>query len=88
MPAHVEREEDPGELEQNSPGCGRQCNLEGGIEGMQKEAAIGDTVNFASRIEQANKDLNNISKVYGNLSENFRFIKIFVLIILSIFVMQ
>lgn len=29
-----------------------------GIEGMQKEAAIGDTVNFASRIEQANKDLN------------------------------
>jgi len=29
-----------------------------GIEGMQKEAAIGDTVNLASRIEQANKDLN------------------------------
>lgn len=29
-----------------------------GIEGMQKEAAIGDTVNFASRIEQANKGLN------------------------------
>ncbi|KYG84930.1 hypothetical protein AWW67_16945 [Roseivirga seohaensis] len=29
-----------------------------GIEGMQKEAAIGDTVNFASRIEQANKTLN------------------------------
>ncbi len=29
-----------------------------GIEGMQKEAAIGDTVNFASRIEQANKELN------------------------------
>ncbi len=29
-----------------------------GIEGMQKEAAIGDTVNFASRIEQANKILN------------------------------
>lgn len=29
-----------------------------GIEGMEKEAAIGDTVNFASRIEQANKDLN------------------------------
>ena len=29
-----------------------------GIEGMQKEAAIGDTVNFASRIENANKDLN------------------------------
>lgn len=29
-----------------------------GIEGMQKEAAIGDAVNFASRIEQANKDLN------------------------------
>ena len=31
-----------------------------GIEGMEKEAAIGDTVNFASRIEQANKDLNTI----------------------------
>ena len=29
-----------------------------GIEGMQKEAAIGDTVNFASRIENTNKDLN------------------------------
>lgn len=29
-----------------------------GIEGMQKEAAIGDAVNFASRIEQANKALN------------------------------
>lgn len=29
-----------------------------GIEGMQKEAAIGDAVNFASRIEQANKTLN------------------------------
>lgn len=29
-----------------------------GIEGMQKEAAIGDTVNLASRIENANKDLN------------------------------
>lgn len=29
-----------------------------GIEGMQKEAAIGDTVNLASRIEQANKILN------------------------------
>ncbi|MGW8121185.1 adenylate/guanylate cyclase domain-containing protein [Roseivirga echinicomitans] len=29
-----------------------------GIEGMRKEAAIGDTVNFASRIEQANKVLN------------------------------
>ena len=29
-----------------------------GIEGMQKEAAIGDAVNFASRIEQANKGLN------------------------------
>ncbi len=29
-----------------------------GIEGMEKEAAIGDTVNFASRIEQANKGLN------------------------------
>lgn len=29
-----------------------------GIEGMQKEAAIGDTVNTASRIEQANKTLN------------------------------
>lgn len=29
-----------------------------GIEGMQKEAAIGDTVNLASRIEQANKVLN------------------------------
>ena len=25
---------------------------------MQKEAAIGDTVNMASRIEQANKELN------------------------------
>lgn len=30
-----------------------------GIEGMQKQAAIGDTVNFASRIEQANKALNS-----------------------------
>ena len=29
-----------------------------GIEGMQKKTAIGDTVNFASRIEQANKELN------------------------------
>jgi len=29
-----------------------------GIEGMQKEAAIGDTVNLASRIENANKTLN------------------------------
>ena len=29
-----------------------------GIEGMQKQAAIGDTVNFASRIEQANKELD------------------------------
>lgn len=29
-----------------------------GITGMEKEAAIGDTVNFASRIEQANKALN------------------------------
>lgn len=29
-----------------------------GIQGMEKEAAIGDTVNFASRIEQANKALN------------------------------
>ena len=29
-----------------------------GIEGMQKEAAIGDPVNWASRIEQANKTLN------------------------------
>lgn len=29
-----------------------------GIEGMQKEAAIGNTVNLASRIEQANKTLN------------------------------
>ena len=29
-----------------------------GIKGMEKEAAMGDTVNFASRIEQANKSLN------------------------------
>lgn len=29
-----------------------------GIEGMQKEAAIGETVNLASRIENANKHLN------------------------------
>lgn len=29
-----------------------------GIEGMQKEAAIGSTVNLASRIENANKQLN------------------------------
>ncbi len=29
-----------------------------GIQGMQKQAAIGDTVNFASRIEQANKELD------------------------------
>lgn len=29
-----------------------------GISGMEKRAAIGDSVNFASRLEQANKDLN------------------------------
>ncbi len=29
-----------------------------GIEGMQKQAAIGDTVNFARRVEEANKTLN------------------------------
>lgn len=42
-----------------------------GIEGMQKEAAIGDTVNFASRIEQANKDLNTKFLISENLYKQF-----------------
>lgn len=42
-----------------------------GIEGMQKEAAIGDTVNFASRIEQANKDLNTKFLISESLYKQF-----------------
>ncbi|OEK04117.1 adenylate/guanylate cyclase domain-containing protein [Roseivirga misakiensis] len=42
-----------------------------GIEGMEKEAAIGDTVNFASRIEQANKDLNTKFLISENLYKQF-----------------
>lgn len=40
-----------------------------GIEGMQKEAAIGDTVNLASRIEQANKTLNTRFLISSDLFE-------------------
>ena len=44
-----------------------------GIEGMQKEAAIGDTVNLASRIENANKTLNTrflcSEEFYARLSD-------------------
>ncbi|MBO6495307.1 adenylate/guanylate cyclase domain-containing protein [Roseivirga sp.] len=40
-----------------------------GIEGMQKEAAIGDTVNMASRIEQANKTLNTSFLISSDLFE-------------------
>lgn len=42
-----------------------------GIEGMQKEAAIGDTVNFASRIEQANKTLNTSFLISEALYKKF-----------------
>lgn len=42
-----------------------------GIEGMQKEAAIGDAVNFASRIEQANKELNTKFLVSQALFKKF-----------------
>jgi len=42
-----------------------------GIEGMQKEAAIGDAVNFASRIEQANKLLNTKFLISENLFKQF-----------------
>lgn len=42
-----------------------------GIEGMQKKAAIGDTVNFASRIEQANKDLNTKFLISEELFKKF-----------------
>ena len=42
-----------------------------GIEGMQKEAAIGDTVNFASRIEQANKKLNTKFLISESLYQKF-----------------
>ena len=42
-----------------------------GIEGMQKEAAIGDTVNFASRIEQANKALNTNFLISETLYQQF-----------------
>ncbi len=42
-----------------------------GIEGMQKQAAIGDTVNFASRIGQANKDLNTRFLISETLYKKF-----------------
>jgi len=42
-----------------------------GIEGMQKNAAIGDTVNFASRIEQANKKLKTNFLISESLYEQF-----------------
>lgn len=43
-----------------------------GIEGMQKEAAIGDTVNFASRIEQANKTLNTDFLISESMYKKFK----------------
>ncbi len=42
-----------------------------GIEGMQKKAAIGDTVNFASRLEQANKTLNTEFLISESLHNQF-----------------
>ncbi len=42
-----------------------------GIKGMQKEAAIGDAVNFASRIEQANKNLNTKFLISESLYKQF-----------------
>jgi adenylate cyclase len=42
-----------------------------GITGMEKEAAIGDTVNFASRIEQANKILNTKFLISDALYQQF-----------------
>ncbi len=42
-----------------------------GITGMEKEAAIGDTVNFASRIEQANKALNTKFLISESLYRQF-----------------
>lgn len=43
-----------------------------GIKGMEKEAAIGDTVNFASRIEQANKGLNTKFLISEALFKKFK----------------
>ena len=42
-----------------------------GIEGMRKMAAMGDTVNFASRIEQANKSLNTSFLISEPLYQQF-----------------
>jgi len=42
-----------------------------GIKGMEKEAAMGDTVNFASRIEQANKSLNTKFLISEQLYKQF-----------------
>ncbi len=42
-----------------------------GIEGMQKQAAIGDTVNFARRLEEANKTINTQFLISETIYQKF-----------------